>query len=451
MQTEISNRPIKTYTYGQIWHIAFPILISTLMEQLIGMADAAFLGHVDEIELGASALGGIFYISIFMLGLGFSIGAQILIGRRNGEGNYSRIGSIFYHGTAFLLLLSVILFLATRTFAPSILEWVISSPEVCRATETYIYFRVPGFFFACTNAMFRAFYVGTTNTRTLTANSVTMVLSNVVFNYLLIFGKCGLPELGIAGAAIGSTMAEAVSTTFFIIYTRCRIDFAKYGLNRLPRIRLSMLGEVMSVSVWVMVQNFLSLSTWFLFFIAIEHIGPEQLAATNIVRNISSFTFMTCIALGSTASTLASNLIGSGDTKAVMPMINRTIRLSFFVLVPLLALLAIFPSTVASIFTNDASLISTARPVIYALVSSYIMIIPAEIYFHAVSGTGNTRTAFIVESLSLVLYTIYVCVVVLQLKAPLWLCWTCEHVYYVIMLSLSFLYMRSGRWIGKKI
>ena len=442
---------MKTYTYGQIWHIAFPILISTLMEQLIGMADAAFLGHVGEIELGASALGGIFYISIFMLGLGFSIGAQILIGRRNGEGNYSRIGSIFYHGTAFLLLLSVILFFATRAFAPSILEWVISSPEVCRATETYIYFRVPGFFFACTNAMFRAFYVGTTNTRTLTINSVTMVLSNIVFNYLLIFGKCGLPELGIAGAAIGSSMAEAVSTIFFIIYTRCRIDYAKYGLNRLPHIRLSMLGEVMSVSVWVMVQNFLSLSTWFLFFIAIEHLGPEQLAATNIVRNISSFTFMTCIALGSTASTLASNLIGSGDTKAVMPMINRTIRLSFFVLVPVLALLAIFPSTVASIFTNDASLISTVRPVIYALVSSYIMIIPAEIYFHAVSGTGNTRTAFIIESLSLVLYTIYVCVVVLQLKAPLWLCWTCEHVYYVIMLSLSFLYMRSGRWIGKKI
>ena len=86
-----------TYSYSQIWKIAFPVLISTLMEQLIGMTDTAFLGRIGEVELGASALGGIFFVTIFMLGLGFSIGAQILMGRRNGEGNYLQIGNIFYH------------------------------------------------------------------------------------------------------------------------------------------------------------------------------------------------------------------------------------------------------------------------------------------------------------------------------------------------------------------
>lgn len=69
-----------TYSYSQIWKIAFPVLISTLMEQLIGMTDTAFLGRIGEVELGASALGGIFFVTIFMLGLGFSIGAQILMG-----------------------------------------------------------------------------------------------------------------------------------------------------------------------------------------------------------------------------------------------------------------------------------------------------------------------------------------------------------------------------------
>ena len=46
-----------------------------------------------------------------------------------------------------------------------------------------------------------------------------MVLSNVVFNYILIFGKFGAPQLGIAGAAIGSSLAEMVSVIFFVIYT----------------------------------------------------------------------------------------------------------------------------------------------------------------------------------------------------------------------------------------
>ena len=121
---------MRTYTYSQIAHIALPILVSTLMEQLIGTADTAFLGRVGDIELGASAIGGILFIVVFMLGLGFSIGAQILMGRRNGEGNYQRIGVIFYHSIAFLLLLGVVLFVLVRTFSPHILQRIIQSPRV---------------------------------------------------------------------------------------------------------------------------------------------------------------------------------------------------------------------------------------------------------------------------------------------------------------------------------
>ena len=73
------------FTYKQIWTIAYPILISLIMEQLIGMTDTAFLGRVGEIELGASAIAGVYYLAIFMMAFGFSVGAQILIARRNGK------------------------------------------------------------------------------------------------------------------------------------------------------------------------------------------------------------------------------------------------------------------------------------------------------------------------------------------------------------------------------
>lgn len=78
------------YTNREIWKVAYPILISLLMEQLIGMTDTAFMGRVGEVELGASAIAGVYYLAIFMLGFGFSIGSQILIARRNGEGNFRK-------------------------------------------------------------------------------------------------------------------------------------------------------------------------------------------------------------------------------------------------------------------------------------------------------------------------------------------------------------------------
>ena len=83
------------YTNKQILKITFPVLVSLLMEHLVGLTDTAYLGRVGEVELGASALAGVYYLVIYMLGFGFSVGAQVLIARRNGEGNYHSIGDVF--------------------------------------------------------------------------------------------------------------------------------------------------------------------------------------------------------------------------------------------------------------------------------------------------------------------------------------------------------------------
>ena len=81
----------KVYSGKDIMRIAYPILISLLMEQMIGMTDTAFLGRVGEVELGAAAIAGIYYLAVFMMGFGFGIGAQILIARRNGEKHQPKI------------------------------------------------------------------------------------------------------------------------------------------------------------------------------------------------------------------------------------------------------------------------------------------------------------------------------------------------------------------------
>lgn len=71
------------------------------MEQLINITDAVFLGHVGEVELGASAIAGIYYLAVYMLGFGFSIGLQVMIARRNGECDYGKAGKIFFQGFFF--------------------------------------------------------------------------------------------------------------------------------------------------------------------------------------------------------------------------------------------------------------------------------------------------------------------------------------------------------------
>ena len=440
-----------TYTNRQIWHIAYPILISLLMEQMIGMTDTAFLGRVGEVELGASAIAGVFYIVIFMVAFGFSIGSQILMARRNGEGEYREIGRLFYHGIYFQCTMAVVMFVLSFFFSPIILKRIISSPEIYEAATSYLHWRVFGALFSFNAVMFRAFFLGTTQTRTLTLNSIVMVLSNVVFNYILIFGNLGCPALGIAGAAIGSSLAEAVSLVFFIVYTRRHIDLRKYGLDSLPRFNFPTLKRMLSVSLWTMIQNCVSLSTWFLFFLYIEHLGKEPLAITNIVRSVSGLLFMMVSAFASTCGSLVSNLIGAGHAAEVPRLIGKHIRLAYLFVTPIAVLCCIFPDAVLSIYTDMEGLRAASVQSLWVLCASYVLSVPAFIYFQSVSGTGNTRTALALELCALALYTVYITYVILICRMDVAVCWTAEFVYSAAILLFSILYIRYGKWVGKQI
>ena len=299
--------------------------------------------------------------------------------------------------------------------------------------------------------MFRAFFVGTTQTKTLTLNSIVMVTSNVVFNYILVFGKLGFPALGIAGAAIGSSLAELVSMLFFIIYTTRKVDCAKYGLNQLVSFRWTELKRIMGVSLWTMIQNAVSISTWFLFFIFIEHLGERSLAITNIVRNVSSIPFMTITAFASTCSSLVSNLIGSGEARYVMPTIRQHVRLCTGIVWPVILLIACLPTYVLRIYTDMPDLVEAAVPTLWVLCSSYLFQCAGFIFFQSVSGTGDTRSAFLLEIVALTCYLIFIVTVILLLKMDVAVCWFAEHVYAGAIGLLSYLYLKKGSWQRKQI
>ena len=440
-----------TYSYRNIWKVAYPILISLVMEQLIGMTDTAFLGRVGEIELGASAIAIVYYMVLFMAGLGFSVGAQIIIGRRNGEGNFRDTGKIFWNGLYLLLGLGVLLITASELFTPLLMSHLVSSDAIYNAATDYVRWRLPGMLFAFCTSIYRAFYIGTTQTKTLTLNSIVMVSSNVIFNWILIFGHFGMPALGITGAAIGSSLAEGVSLFFFILYTRLRCDRVKYGLDKPAAMDWKEIKSMLPVCSWSMVQHVISISTWFIFFLYIEHLGERSLAVSNIVRGVSGLLWMILAAFSMTCNTLVSNMIGAGREDKVMSLIKRILKLSYYVVIGCALLFCIFPSLIISIYTNIPQLIPATKPSMIVMCSSYIFTVGAMVFFNAVSGTGNTKTAFRLEMAALVIYTLYCTVVIGIMKLDIAICWTAEHVYAIALLIFCYTYIRRGSWKNKKI
>ena len=438
-------------SYSQIWKIAYPILLTLLVQNLIQVTDTAFLGRVGEVELGASALAGIYYVVTFMLAFGFSAGAQILIGRRNGERNYHKIGGIVVSGIILLLFISLAIFGFTRYFSHDILSYILDSKNVLHSSLDYLNWRIFGMFFASFNVMFRAFFVGITKTKVLSINAIIMAITNTVLDYVLIFGKWGFPTLGIAGAAIASVISELLSVIFLIVYTVSAIDLKKYGFH-LPDFQLfHVLKRTLNVSASVMLQYFLSLSTWLFFFLAIEKLGETALAATNLVRSLYMIFTAPVFALGATANTLVSNSIGANKHDEVIALVWKVVRMALVIAVVFMIIVALFPMLALSIYTSDLHLIDTAITSLYVLVAGMPLIVVGNIFFNSVSGTGNTRTALAIEVCTLIIYIVFVWICVWHFRSSLPVCWLSEYIYAGAIFLMSFFYLKRGNWRNRKI
>lgn len=439
------------YTNKEIWRVTYPIFLGLLAQNVINVTDTAFLGRVGEVALGAAAMGGLLYICVYTIAFGFSVGSQILIARRNGEGNYRAVGPIMWQGTAFSFGMAVCLLILMYFSAAPLIRLLITSDSIYGATYEFFTWRIWGFLFAFVNVMFRGLYIGITRTKVLTMNAVVMALVNVVLDYALVFGELGLPEMGVRGAALASVIAEASSLLFFLLYTYYKVDLKKYGLNRFGQFDLSMVLRILRISCFTMVQYFLAMAIWFVFFMALERLGQRQLAVANIVRSVYVVLLIPVQALSTTANTLVSNLIGAGGSSGVVTLLHKISRMSFLIMVVCVGLCVVFPRSILSVYTNEEALLVESVSALYVVCGAMLIASLANVYFNGISGTGNTQAALVLEVFVQVFYALYIIIVGMVIQAPVDVCFTTEVIYYVLMLGSSLIYLKKAKWQNKKI
>ena len=438
------------YTYKQIWLINLPVMMSVLMEQLINITDAVFLGHVGEVELGASALAGICYLILYVIGSGFGMGLQVIIARLNGERDDKGVVGIFSTGLYFLSALALMIIIVAQLLIPPVLHLIINAQDIYEASRGFLKWRIFGLLFSYIIIAFRSYYVGVTKTRFLTICSVVMVIVNIILDYSLIFGKFGMPRMGIEGAAIGSTIAEMIAVImFFVYYCKTKKGIRFYRIQDMNQM-ITNLHRILQISVWTMLQSFISLSSWFIFFLVIEHKGEEQLAVANIIRSISNIPFMLLQAFAITGSSLVSNLIGEGDEENVLYLCRKVMIISFISCLPIFIIGFAWPDLYIKIYTDNTQLMDNSVSALYVMQSAYVFTIPAFIYYCAISGTGNTQITLLIGVVSIILYLVYV-LILARFTSSVYVLWTAEILYSLLIFSISYWYMRSGRWKFKRI
>ncbi len=443
MQVEVSNR--------QIINIAGPICLSLILPQINHLTNAAFLGHLGEFPIAVNGIAGIYTLVIYMISYGLTNGMQVMFARRTGEQNIGAMGSIFMNGLLLTMCMSAIGILVTQTMAPSFFRMSLHDPHIIEAASDFTRIRIWGLPFLMLMRLCTSLYIGTGNTRLLITISLFQEVTNIVFDYGLIFGKLGMPALGLNGAAYASILAEIagfVAAWGLLFMGKFQVKYKLFSILK-PDWKGS--RSILIISAPLVVQYLFSIGSWLIFFIFIEHLGQRPLAISNMMRSIFGLFGIFTWALGSACNTMVSNLIGQGRENEVIPLIRKITVISIICSTALCVLINIFPYLWLRIYTTDLTLMADAIPSMHVCTLVMLLTAVAAVVFNGVTGTGNTRVNLGIEVLSVAVYLVYCFVVIEQMRSALHWAWGAEFVYWTAMGSLAWFYLKSGRWKGKKL
>jgi MATE family multidrug resistance protein len=440
-------------TYRNIIRLALPISVAIFIPQISMFVNTLFLGYYTPANqsvpsahlLAASGIAGIFYLTLVMFGYGLVSGLLMLMSRKAGSNDRKGLENLFLQGGRLCFAFALMLLTLSFVLAPTLFQHFIHNPEVQQPAIAFIQIRVWSLPVIILSQLINSYFIATSQAKYIMIGSSMQALSNILLDYLLIFGIGGLPEMGLAGAAWASVLSDYIFffTALLVFYRTKPTTFKMRGATQ-----WSLQKNILITSSPLMVQYLLSIGAWEVFFLFVEHLGKEESAVSQILRSVFGIVGVAAWALASTSNSMVSNLIGQQKHAEVIPAIQKIVRVSLgFALVVGLPL-ALFPKFFLSLMTSQPQLIEVGYASLRIVVFATWMLSVSTIYFNGVVGTGNTKINMLFELAAIVFYLIYCTVVIEYHRMPLPWAWGSEFVYWLVLFGLSafYLHRKFGRF-----
>lgn len=441
-------------SYKNILSLSGPIMLGSAVQQIITLTDGVFLFHSSESDFAAIGVVSVFYLMIAAIGYNFSKGGQIMIARRSGENKSTKIGEVFQAMLFFEIALAIFLFLVMQFGAYYVFASNVDSDIIFYKCMDYLYYRSFGVFFSFIGLSFISFYTGIARTQFIVIDSIILAISNVVLNYGLIFGNLGLPEMGIAGAGLASTIAEGIAFICFLLYMLWDKKLKEYKLTTIPnKIDFDSIRTQIRISLPVVLQAIVGFGSWFVFFGLIENLGERPLAITNLVRMVYLALSIPTWGFASGANTMVSNLIGSNERKEIIPILWKISKICLLWTCVLTLPIVLFPEWLLyPLFgKEDMSLIIEAKPVFYVMVIILLLFSIGGVFFNGLAATGATWYGLAIQTIAAILYLTYIILLIKFMDGNLIWAWSSEIFYWIFVFICSYLFLKSGKWWKLKV
>lgn len=340
--------------------LAYPVMLSQMGHIFVSLADSIMVGRLGAVPLASVSLAISIFSVILLFGIGITYGITPLIASADGQDDQAKSASLLKHGLVLNTAVGVILLIITLIGA-ELLPYFGQDPDVLAGSLPYLrimaYSMLPLMLFQT----FRQFAEGLSFTKESMYISVTGNLVNIGLNYILIFGKFGLPAMGLVGAGWATLIARVLMAILMGGFVMTYRGFKPYK-RLLGSVILSKgsFREILRIGVPSGLQYIFEVGAFSAAAIMVGWTGAISLAAHQIALNLSAITYMTATGIAAAATIRVGNQLGRKDIFTL-----RRAGLTCFVMA------AIFMSGCALFFTlcneflptlyiNDAQVIQYA-------------------------------------------------------------------------------------------
>ncbi len=442
---------------GDVWKIAYPLILSHMSLVVQLFFDRVFLTWHSPEGVAGAVTGGFFCYVVILL---FTSTAEYLttfVAQYFGAGRLRRIGPVMWQGVYFAMLAAVLI-AATQPFAAPFFRAAGHAPKVLAAEIEYSSIILFGAFPAVLMAALASFYSGRGLTKVILMVNIVATLIDIVLNFGLIFGRFGLPAMGITGAALSTVIGQLAGALIYVALILGRRNRQEFDTASGYRFDAALLKRLVKFGFPAGLQVSIEILCFSLFMLIIGQISTASLAASSIAFSLNAIVFFPMVGLGIGVSSLVGRYLGAENPATAQRAVYSGFTLSIIYMTACGAVYCLAPGLLLAPFGAKAdpaefALISDVAVVLLRFVALYSIFDMLNVIFAAaLKGAGDT-TYPLVLTILLGVFAMLIPAYVLchYLGYGVYAAWCTATAYVVLIGLLMVRRFRTGKWRGMRV
>ena len=347
--------------------LAIPVVVGMVASFSMNFVDTLMAGRLPdkEIALAGIATGGAIWSAVLMFILGLLMALQPVVAQLDGAGNRAEGGTAARQGMWIALAVSIPFVLILRS-GGHMLQWMAVGADIVPTAVKYMDAISWGAPAICLLLMLRFFSEGSGYTRPTMYMGLLGILLNVPLNYILMFGKLGLPPLGAEGCGFATSIVIWAQLLMMFFYVRWHAHFKEFELFRRwdwPQwdaiLKLLRIGLPIGTTIFVEGSLFIGAA------LLIARLGALPASAHLIAINYSALMFMVPLGVASAVTTRVGNALGRGEPEAARYAGLIGLLIVLFTQTLSAATMLLIPEFIVKIYTNDLAITSIAVSLLF--------------------------------------------------------------------------------------